>query len=270
MRPGVCRGLVEEEEEDTEGEQQEQQQKREQRDQPRVVSVVSQVLQRLVSRNDESVASTSDPSSKGGKVTVYHGVRAPGISIGKYMERIYKYTSCSPSCFVVGFIYIDRLIHRQPDFPLVSLTVHRLLLTSLLIAAKMLDDAHYNNAFYARVGGVSNVELNRLELDLLFRLDFRLKVSGKAFESYCLHLEKEMLCSMESPKIERILPSFNRLMTTKLPSESQVVKRETHQLGTSASASESWAGREIYFQHHCSQADASEEIAEGVLPCEVQ
>lgn len=52
---------------------------------------------------------------------------------------------------------------------------------------------HYNNAFYARVGGVSNAELNRLELELLFLLDFGVTVSSRVFESYCLHLEKEML-----------------------------------------------------------------------------
>ena len=54
---------------------------------------------------------------------------------------------------------------------------------------------HYNNAFYARVGGVSNPELNKLELELLFLLDFDVTVSSRVFETYCQHLEKEMLCS---------------------------------------------------------------------------
>lgn len=52
---------------------------------------------------------------------------------------------------------------------------------------------HYNNAFYARVGGVSNAELNRLEMELLFLLDFGVVVSSRVFESYCLHLEREVL-----------------------------------------------------------------------------
>lgn len=62
---------------------------------------------------------------------------------------------------------------------------------------------HYNNAFYARVGGVSNAELNRLELELLFLLDFGVMVSSRVFESYCLHLEKEMLVNGNTQKIER-------------------------------------------------------------------
>jgi hypothetical protein len=67
---------------------------------------------------------------------------------------------------------------------------------------------HYNNAFYARVGGVSNAELNRLELELLFLLDFRVTVSSRVFESYCLHLEKEMLFNGIGQNIEKaVIPS---------------------------------------------------------------
>lgn len=54
---------------------------------------------------------------------------------------------------------------------------------------------HHSNAFYAKVGGVSTAELNRLELELLFLLDFGVTVGARAFEGYCLHLEKELLCN---------------------------------------------------------------------------
>ena len=63
---------------------------------------------------------------------------------------------------------------------------------------------HYNNAFYARVGGVSNTELNRLELELLFLLDFGVGVSYQVFEIYCFHLEKEMLINGSCQKIEKL------------------------------------------------------------------
>ena len=55
----------------------------------------------------------------------------------------------------------------------------------------------FNNAFYARVGGISTIEMNRLELDLLFNLDFRLKVNLGTFGSYCLQLEKHAPVSPE-------------------------------------------------------------------------
>ncbi|CAK9142722.1 unnamed protein product [Ilex paraguariensis] len=179
---------------------------------PRVLAILSHVLEKLVARNDQLVVGltghhpdglSSGKAQLGKSLKAFHGVRAPSISIPKYLERIYKYTSCSPSCLVVGYVYIDRLVHRHPDSLVVSLNVHRLLVTSVMVACKMLDDVHYNNACYARVGGVTNAELNRLELELLFRLDFEVTVSSRVFETYCLLLEKEMTCNDADQKVER-------------------------------------------------------------------
>ena len=36
-----------------------------------------------------------------------------------------------------------------------SLTVHRLLITAVMLAAKLMDDKYYNNAYYAKIGGVA-------------------------------------------------------------------------------------------------------------------
>lgn len=58
----------------------------------------------------------------------------------------------------------------------------------------------FNNAYYARVGGVSTAELNRLEMKFLFAIDFRLQVSEETFGRYCLHLDKE---SAQGLQIER-------------------------------------------------------------------
>ncbi|KAJ4831690.1 Cyclin-U1-1 [Turnera subulata] len=179
---------------------------------PRVLIILSSVLEKLVARNDRLAEGTNQQADGKGSglarlgkhLNVFHGVRPPTIGILKYLERLYKYTSCSPSCFVVGYVYIDRLCHKHPDCPVISLNVHRLLVTSVLIASKVLDDVHYNNAFYARVGGVSNAELNRLELELLFHLDFGVTVSSRVFESYCLHLEKEVMLNSAIQKIERV------------------------------------------------------------------
>ena len=88
---------------------------------PRVLTIISSVLEKLVARNDRLVEVLSEQldglncngsSARLGKsLHAFHGVRAPNISIPKYLERIYKYTNCSPSGFVVGYVYIDRLAH---------------------------------------------------------------------------------------------------------------------------------------------------------------
>ncbi|KAI3895036.1 hypothetical protein MKX03_031273 [Papaver bracteatum] len=187
---------------------------------PRVLTVLSFLLEKLVARNDrlltiDQEGKIDNNNSRGfiklcerkKTLNVFHGVRAPSMSIAKYLERIYKFTNCSPSCFVVGYVYIDRLLHRHPDSLVLSLNVHRLLVTSVMVASKVLDDEHYNNAVYARVGGVSNAELNKLEMELLFLLDFRLVVSSRIFESYCLHLEKEMMLGGIGQRIGRLVLS---------------------------------------------------------------
>ncbi|XP_057507385.1 cyclin-U1-1 isoform X2 [Actinidia eriantha] len=152
---------------------------------PRVLTIIAFVLDRLVARNDRLVEQSDGgvgwgSSRVGTSLSTFHGVRAPSIRIGKYLERIYKYTDCSPSCFVVG---------------------------------------HFNNAFYARVGGVSNSELNRLELELLFLLDFGVTVSSRVFESYCMHLEKEMLWNGMAQKVERVLTPNGVEDVTEMPLE---------------------------------------------------
>lgn len=115
---------------------------------PRVLTILSSVLEKLVARNDRLRACLSQQLDElslssallGKSFNAFYGVRAPNISIPKYLERLYKYTDCSPSCFVVGYVYIDRLVHRHPDSLVISLNVHRLLVTSVMVASKMLDD----------------------------------------------------------------------------------------------------------------------------------
>jgi hypothetical protein len=98
-------------------------------------------------------------------------------------HRVLKYASCSNECFILALIYIDRLIQRN-NFLLTELNVHRVVITAVLLAAKFFDDAYYNNAYYAKVGGVLVSEMNGLEVDFLFRINFSLHVTPDIFEKY--------------------------------------------------------------------------------------
>ncbi|KAE8681588.1 Cyclin-U4-1 [Hibiscus syriacus] len=109
--------------------------------------------------------------------------------------------SKGPSCFLVAYIYLDRF-GQHTDVHLTSCNVHRLLLTSVMVAAKFIDDLYFNNAYYAHVGGVSTAELNKLEMEFLFSLDFRLQVSITTFQRYCSQLQKE---SADGHQVERPL-----------------------------------------------------------------
>ncbi|KAL5561676.1 hypothetical protein UlMin_031423 [Ulmus minor] len=162
---------------------------------PRVLSLLSSLLEKSVQRNKMKMEAAQAKDV----VTIFHGLRAPALSIRQYIDRIFKYSGCSPSCFVVAKIYIDRFLQRT-ELQLTSLNVHRLLMTSVMLAAKFMDDAFFNNAYYAKVGGVSTAELNRLEMRFLFTIDFRLQVSLETFGSYCTQLEDE---TSEGLQIER-------------------------------------------------------------------
>jgi len=156
-----------------------------------VVRVLATVLERLVKAN----ANLSAPGQ--GQVTKFHALKAPGISILQYLERIYKYASCSTECFILALIYIDRLIQKH-NFVLTELNVHRVVITSILLAAKFFDDAYYNNAYYAKVGGVLVSEMNGLEVEFLFRINFSLHVKPDEFAKYQANLVSHAVGSDES------------------------------------------------------------------------
>lgn len=114
----------------------------------KLVPVLARVLAELCKRNDHIAV---DPSH----VTKFHALRAPAISIEDYLQRISKYSGCSEECFILSLIYVDRLINQNQNLIVNSLCVHRLIITSIMLAAKFFDDQYFNNAYYGKVGGVN-------------------------------------------------------------------------------------------------------------------
>lgn len=53
-----------------------------------------------------------------------------------------------------------------------------------MLAAKFFDDHYYNNAYYGKVGGVSNTEVNSLEIEFLFMVNFNLFVATEEYNVY--------------------------------------------------------------------------------------
>jgi hypothetical protein len=135
---------------------------------PRAVAVMAGLLERAAERGDaanaegegEGAATASPPAA-------FRGKALPAISVRRYAERIYRYAGCSPACFVVAYVYLDRLAQQQRErTPLVdeeeeetaaaaaeaaaaaavvvgvvdSYSVHRLLITAVMVAAKFMDD----------------------------------------------------------------------------------------------------------------------------------
>lgn len=96
------------------------------------------LLSRLASSLERSMSSPPE-SSAAAVTTVFDGRSPPEITISDYLTRIFNYSRCSPSCFVIAYIYIHQFLHLTRSH-LTPLNVHRLLVTSVMLAAKVFDD----------------------------------------------------------------------------------------------------------------------------------
>jgi hypothetical protein len=114
----------------------------------------------------------------------FDAVQAPPIKIQDYLVRLKTYFACSNEALVLSLIYLDRVVKLHPDFAISKRSIHRLALTTLLVAVKFFDDLWYSNAHYARAGGVTLRELNQLETELLRLLRWNLHVSPVEYQEY--------------------------------------------------------------------------------------
>ncbi|KAG0037148.1 hypothetical protein BGZ82_003062 [Podila clonocystis] len=81
--------------------------------------------------------------------------------------------SCSPSQEQEEH---EQAVLPKNGFRINSFNIHRLLITTVMVAAKFTSDLFYSNARYAKVGGLNLPELNQLELEFLFTSRFELNV----------------------------------------------------------------------------------------------
>jgi len=118
------------------------------------------------------------------RVTRFHAIKVPQLSICDYLSRISTYFQCSHECFVLALVYIDRIVKLHPDFTISVLNIHRLLVTSVMLGAKFFDDVYYSNSYYAKVGGVRTQELNALEAQFLRLIEWKLHVLPQEYDQY--------------------------------------------------------------------------------------
>lgn len=148
--------------------------------------IVAELLRRVAEEGDRAIEEDCEivTTGKDGQRSAFHAQRRPKVTLADYAERMCKYGACSPGCLGLSLVYMDRFLRQTDDYRVTGLNVHRLLLSCVLVATKQWDDSHYNNAFWAKVGGVTNAELNSLERHLLAKLDFSLLVDKVEWDAY--------------------------------------------------------------------------------------
>jgi len=116
--------------------------------------------------------------------TPFHLPRSPSISLTSYFERLCEWFECSDACIVLALVFIDRASVRNSDVLITPQTCHQLLLTSMVLAAKVHDDSYYSMSFYAQVGGTTTERLQDMEMYLLDALDWKLWVKPEEYAMY--------------------------------------------------------------------------------------
>ncbi|KAK1756566.1 cyclin-domain-containing protein [Echria macrotheca] len=104
----------------------------------------------------------------------------PPISITDYLLRIHRFCPMSTAVYLATSLYIHRLAVLERAIAVTRRNAHRLLLAGLRVAMKALEDLSYAHGKFAKVGGVSEVELARLEISFCFLTGFELMVNQES------------------------------------------------------------------------------------------
>ena len=142
-----------------------------------IVILISSMLMELIRFNDQI------PLQQG-RLTRFHSRSPPRISVQDYLQRLTTHATLAPPILLSMVYYIDRLCALYPAFTVSSLTIHRFLIASATVASKGLSDSFWTNKTYARVGGISLNELALLELELLFRVEWRIVPQPEVLDDY--------------------------------------------------------------------------------------
>lgn len=116
-------------------------------------------------------------------VRKFYSKKAPSISLEEYLMRVHQYCPMSTGVYLATSLYIHRLAIVERIIPVTARNAHRLVLAGLRVSMKKLEDYRYSHSRFAKVGGVSEAELGKLEVSFCFLTSFDLKA------------DKEMLCA---------------------------------------------------------------------------
>lgn len=148
------------------------------------MNLTAEVVGCILERITDNMEANNDSPMVRNRHSSFDSVAIPAITVREYFARLYLHTDCSDSCYILCFIYLDRLLQSYPELKLSKRNIHRLILSTLILAIKYTEDRYYDNEVYAKIGGVSLKELNNLEVRMLFLLDYGLYVSNELFMEY--------------------------------------------------------------------------------------
>lgn len=153
------------------------------------------------------VGSNSEPlyAQHGAITRKFYSKKPPPISLEEYLLRLHLYCPMSTAVYLATGYYIHKLAVVERIIPVTIRNAHRLLLAGLRIAMKALEDLSYPHRRFAKVGGVSEPELGRLEVSFCFLTNFELKVDKEM-------LYRHAILVRDRARIEALPPSFTPML----------------------------------------------------------
>ncbi|MCJ1296146.1 hypothetical protein MMC34_007711 [Xylographa carneopallida] len=156
----------------------------------------------------------------------FYSKRPPPISLEEYLLRLHRYCPMSTAVYLATSLYIHKLAIVERIIPVTRRNAHRLVLAGLRVAMKALEDLSYPHRRFAKVGGVSEPELGRLEISFCFLTDFELKVGKET-----LHKHAEMM--RDGANFQGLPKSFQPVLPSK---RRMTIRTIVHETASDASA----------------------------------
>lgn len=111
-----------------------------------LVGIVAGLLDSIIETNDRLLSNNTTIA-----VTHFHSRTIPSIAVYPYLIRILKFAPFSNEVLLCLLVYFDRIANlKKIKYAVNSFTVHRLLITSIVIASKFTSDVFYPNSRYAK------------------------------------------------------------------------------------------------------------------------
>ncbi|QSZ37754.1 hypothetical protein DSL72_008853 [Monilinia vaccinii-corymbosi] len=120
----------------------------------------------------------------------FYSKKPPPISLEDYLMRIHKFCPMSTAVYLATSSYIHRVAVDERVIPVTRRNSHRLILAGLRVAMKALEDQSYAHARFSKVGGVTEQELSRLEINFCFLTNFELTSSKEALLQHAINLKE--------------------------------------------------------------------------------
>ncbi|KAI2354360.1 hypothetical protein LOY94_001876 [Ophidiomyces ophidiicola] len=124
--------------------------------------------------------------------------RIPAISLEHYLLRLHEYCPMSTAVYLATSWYITRMAIIERIILVAPNNAHRLVLGGLRVAAKALEDLQHSHNRFSKVGGVTETELTRLEINFCYLMDFDLKINDELLSGEISLFQER--CNIAFPK----------------------------------------------------------------------